>query len=215
MVRFLNEEDAHFVSERFEREMVDDVTVTLYTQPDLNGLLIPDSECETCQPTEQLLQEVGELSEKINLEVINYRDQSKVTIDANVDLIPTIIFSKDGETNVRYLGIPSGTEFPVLLDAIVNTSSGVTNLSQDTLNFLNKLEEEISIKVSVIPNRPYCPDVASLAHSMAIINDKVISEVIEVQEFPELSSAYNVRGVPLTVINGFFSLQERQVKRCF
>ena len=36
---------------------------------------------------------------------------------------------------------------------------------------------------------------------MAVVSDLVTSEVIEVQEFPELGTSYNVRGVPLTVIN--------------
>jgi|TARA_B100001971_G_scaffold213396_1_gene246619 predicted DsbA family dithiol-disulfide isomerase len=36
---------------------------------------------------------------------------------------------------------------------------------------------------------------------MAVVSDLVTSEVIEVQEFPDLGTSYNVRGVPLTVIN--------------
>ena len=36
---------------------------------------------------------------------------------------------------------------------------------------------------------------------MAVVSDLVTAEVIEVQEFPELGASYNVRGVPLTVIN--------------
>jgi len=36
---------------------------------------------------------------------------------------------------------------------------------------------------------------------MAVVSDLVIAEVIEVQEFPELGTTYNVRGVPLIVIN--------------
>ena len=36
---------------------------------------------------------------------------------------------------------------------------------------------------------------------MAVVSDLVTSEVIEVQEFPDLGTFYNVRGVPLTVIN--------------
>ena len=36
---------------------------------------------------------------------------------------------------------------------------------------------------------------------MAVISDRIVAEVIEVQEFPQLGSVYNVRGVPLTVIN--------------
>jgi|TARA_B100000749_G_scaffold43700_1_gene30241 predicted DsbA family dithiol-disulfide isomerase len=36
---------------------------------------------------------------------------------------------------------------------------------------------------------------------MAVVSDLVTSEVIEVQEFPDLGTSYNVKGVPLTVIN--------------
>ena len=36
---------------------------------------------------------------------------------------------------------------------------------------------------------------------MAVISGRIVAEVIEVQEFPELGATYNVRGVPLTVIN--------------
>ena len=42
---------------------------------------------------------------------------------------------------------------------------------------------------------------ASLAHAMAAFTQKIVAEVIEVQEFPDLGNAYQVRGVPLTVIN--------------
>ena len=46
---------------------------------------------------------------------------------------------------------------------------------------------------------------ASLAHAMAAFTQKVVAEVIEVQEFPDLGNAYQVRGVPLTVINEKYS----------
>ena len=40
---------------------------------------------------------------------------------------------------------------------------------------------------------------------MAAFTQKVVAEVIEVQEFPDLGKAYQVRGVPLTVINEQYS----------
>jgi predicted DsbA family dithiol-disulfide isomerase len=39
---------------------------------------------------------------------------------------------------------------------------------------------------------------------MAVFTPKVVAEVIEVQEFPDLGKAYQVRGVPLTVINELY-----------
>ena len=40
-----------------------------------------------------------------------------------------------------------------------------------------------------------------MAHAMAMVNPKVVSEVVEVSEFPDLARRYQVRGVPKTVIN--------------
>ncbi|MDP7627369.1 MAG: hypothetical protein QF530_05585 [SAR202 cluster bacterium] len=151
-MRFLSENDSNFVRDRFEKELVEDVTVTLFTQPDLKGLIVPGMDCETCQPTEQLLREVSDLSERVILQTVNHREDIEASELANVERIPTILISKGEESNVRYLGIPAGTEFPVLLEAIVNVSSGAPNLNEETLEFLKDLENELTIKVFVTPN---------------------------------------------------------------
>ena len=43
--------------------------------------------------------------------------------------------------------------------------------------------------------------VARVAHAMAIESQRVVADVIEVQEFPQLAQMYRVMGVPRTVIN--------------
>jgi hypothetical protein len=43
---------------------------------------------------------------------------------------------------------------------------------------------------------------ARLAHQMGVESDKVIADVIEVSEFPDIAQRYAVRGVPKTVIDG-------------
>ena len=152
MTQFLNQSDINFVRSRFEKEMVEEVKVTLFTEPDLKGLIVPGMGCETCVPTQQLLEEVSRLSEKIQLNIVNYKEEIELTKSYGVGMVPTIVFSRDDESNIKYLGIPAGTEFPVLLEAIINVSSGSPNLSEETISFLNSLEEEISIKVFVTPN---------------------------------------------------------------
>ena len=44
-----------------------------------------------------------------------------------------------------------------------------------------------------------------MAHAMAAYTQKVVAEVIEVQEFPDIGNSYQVKGVPLTVINEKYS----------
>jgi len=43
--------------------------------------------------------------------------------------------------------------------------------------------------------------VAGLAHQMAIAFPNVTADIIEANEFPELSQQYGVSGVPKTIIN--------------
>ena len=66
--------------------------------------------------------------------------------------IPSFLVSKGAETNVRYLGIPAGSEFPVLIEALLNVSSGEPKLSKETKRFLDGLEENLFIKTFVTPN---------------------------------------------------------------
>lgn len=42
---------------------------------------------------------------------------------------------------------------------------------------------------------------ARLAHALALENQHITADVVEVQEFPSLAQRYTVRSVPLTVVN--------------
>ena len=42
---------------------------------------------------------------------------------------------------------------------------------------------------------------ARAAHALAMANEHISAEVVEVQEFPDVAQHYQVRGVPKTVIN--------------
>ena len=57
-MQILNDSDREIVKNRFENELVGEVNITLFTQMDLGGLIVPGRDCETCAPTEQLLKEV-------------------------------------------------------------------------------------------------------------------------------------------------------------
>ena len=151
-MQILNDSDREIVKNRFQNELLDEVNITLFTQTDLGGLIVPGRECETCAPTEQLLREVSETSELINFKKLDIRNDLEEAARCNVSRIPSFLVSKEDETNVRYLGIPAGTEFPVLMEALVNVSSGEPKISEETKGFLEDLEENVSIKTFVTPN---------------------------------------------------------------
>ena len=75
------------------------------------------------------------------------------------------------------------------------------NLQPATLEFLKTLDRDLHIQVFVTPTCPYCPRAVMLAHHLAYASPRVKADMVEAMEFPELSSRYNVFGVPRTVIN--------------
>ncbi len=151
-MQILNDSDRELIINRFENELVDEVNLTLFTQSDLGGLVVPGRECETCAPTEQLLKEVSETSDLINFKKLDIQNDAEEAERCGISRIPSFLVSKGEETNIRYLGIPAGTEFPVLMEALVNVSSGETKLTEETKDFLQTLTDEVLIKTFVTPN---------------------------------------------------------------
>jgi alkyl hydroperoxide reductase subunit AhpF len=79
----------------------------------------------------------------------------------SVDKIPAIILnnSDDGRADagqsegsrVRYYGIPAGYEFSSLIEDIIDLSRNQTELSAETKEALQELEEDLHIQVFVTP----------------------------------------------------------------
>ena len=151
-MQILNDSDREFIKNRFENELVDEVNLTLFSQSNLGGLVVPGRECETCAPTEQLLKEVSQTSDLINFKKLDIQNDAEEAERCGISRIPSFLVSKGEETNIRYLGIPAGTEFPVLMEALVNVSSGETKLTEETKDFLQTLTDEVLIKTFVTPN---------------------------------------------------------------
>ena len=151
-MQILNDSDREFVRNRFENELVNEVNLILFTQSDLGGLVLPGRECETCAPTEQLLKEVSETSDLINFKKLDIQKDAEEAARCGISRIPSFLVSREDETNIRYLGIPAGTEFPVLMEALVNVSSRESKLSDETKTFLQTLPEDVLIKIFVTPN---------------------------------------------------------------
>jgi len=198
----ISENDKIDLKRRFQKELKSDLTIRLFTQkPSL--LTIPGRpECPYCPQTQQLMEEVAALSPKLKLETHDIYGQPDKAQEYGIARIPAILLDKDGDTDIRYYGIPSGYEFAGFVEALTNLSRGVSHLSAETRKALKKVNQPVHIQVFVTPTCPHCPQVAGLAYSMAMENSLLRADVIEAQEFPALSQQYAVRSVPLTVING-------------
>ena len=165
-----------------------------------------DEECDYCSDTQQLLEEVTSLSDKIEMSIFNLEADEAVARQYNIDKAPGfVIAGKNGDQildyGIRYAGIPSGHEFSSLINSFLLVSGRDSKLGDDIRKMLKELDKPVNMYVFVTPTCPYCPQAVILAHQMALESPMVESEMIEATEFPELSMRFNVSGVPQTTIN--------------
>ncbi len=162
-------------------------------------------ECQFCEETRQLVEEIAALSDRIAVEVYDFQKDADKAAAYGVDKIPAVVMlGADGaDYGVRYYGLPSGYEFSSFLHDVKAVAAGPqdTGLSEEMQAFLASLEDPLHLQVFVTPTCPYCPRAVVLAHALAIASDRVHADMVEAIEFPHLAVKYNVMGVPRTVIN--------------
>ena len=197
MEKVLNDQIVKQIQEAFA-EVKEPVQVLLFGSKD---------NCDYCNETKQLLEEVTALHDKLALSVYDIQEHADVASKFNVTNAPGIVIAAKDNAEVKNLGIqfsgiPSGHEFSTLINDIIIVSRRESGLDAKTREFLKSLDKPLHLQVFVTPTCPYCPRAVLLAHQMAMENPQMITaEGVEATEFPELANRFNVRGVPQTVIN--------------
>ena len=107
--------------------------------------------CDTCEPTKQILGEVAELNSQISVEEHNFLLEKDLAAGLGIDRVPAIAVLGAQDYGIRFLGIPSGYEFMSLLDAIKLVSAGDSGLSEGSRALLAGVTSPISLQVFVTP----------------------------------------------------------------
>lgn len=122
------------------------------------GLLFFGSQkdCDYCEETLQLSQEVVELSEHLQLQVHDLEQESDLAERYQVDKAPMLVVAAlKGEQihdyGIRFAGIPAGHEFASFIEAIIMVSGGESGLEAETVQFLRELKDPIHLQVFVTP----------------------------------------------------------------
>jgi len=190
-MNLLKDEDKKFISDEFKK-LQDEVKITLFTQK---------LECQYCDQTHRLLEEVTALSEKLSFQAFHFTVEKEKAAAYGVDKIPATIIEGAKDYGIRFYGIPSGYEFMSLLEAISMVSARDSGLSADSKRKIGTVNKPMHIQVFITPTCPYCPRAVQLAHRLAVENDHIVADMIEAIEFPHLSNRYRVQAVPKVDIN--------------
>lgn len=138
---FLKNSDREEVKKQFE-QLTGNVKLVNFTQ---------ELECQYCRETNQIIREVGGLSDKISVETYNFVTDKEKAEKFDIDKIPATVVMGEEDHGIRFYGIPSGYEFTSLLESIKMVSSGQSGLSQTAKEVLGKLKKPLHFQVFVTP----------------------------------------------------------------
>jgi glutaredoxin-like protein len=146
MVQLLNEDIIKQISEVFEG-LKNPVHVMFFGSQE---------NCDYCDDTRQLVEEVTALSDLLSLEIYDIDADKDLAEKYNVDKAPgVVIAAKEGDQitdfGVRLAGIPSGHEFTSLIQDILLVSNRDSGLNPQTREFLKGLDKPILLQVFVTP----------------------------------------------------------------
>lgn len=135
---------------RFAERLQGPVQVTLYTRPGSGRLILPSGVgCPTCDEARELAEELREAApDKVSLEIVD------VTTNPVPDIaeVPTLrVWAPDGDPRIAWQGLPGGFEFATVVDAIERVSAGDPALSEQTLAWLARLEQDLEVVVFATP----------------------------------------------------------------
>ncbi len=188
----LPEEHKQHIKEELNQKLTNKVKLIAFTQ---------ENECPFCKETRELIQEMGQLSDKLEVTVYDFQKDKDQAALYKVDKVPALVILGEKDYGIRYYGLPFGYEFQTLIEDLKAVSRSETGLSDTTKELLKTVDKPVHIQVFVTLTCPYCPVIASLAHKIAMENDLIMAEVVDVNEFLQIGIRYNVMGVPKTVIN--------------
>lgn len=204
----LSERDRRKLEEIFRSRLVNPVKLVLFTQQQSLVWTPWSQPCQFCKETEQLVQELAQISPLIEAEIHDIDRENDLAEQYGVDKVPALIVTNgSGRANIRFFGIPAGLEFTALVEDILTVSQGRTNLSDEVREKIKLIDKPVHIQVFVTPTCPYCPRAVLTAHQFAMENPNIVADMVEATEFPELAERYRVFAVPKVVINDVVSFE--------
>ena len=150
-MQMISDKDRETIREYFDQRLKGDVDLVMFTERP-SPIIIPGKEqCETCEPTRELLEEVASLSDRLKLTVHEISEASEQATQLGIDRVPAFVARGASRGLVRFFGIPSGYEFSAMIADLIDVSTGETDLSEATKQFLSALTENVNIKVFTTP----------------------------------------------------------------
>ncbi|MEJ2520123.1 MAG: FAD-dependent oxidoreductase [Desulfuromonadales bacterium] len=165
------------------------------------------------QTNRQIVRAFRELTPKITFR--EHDLDHELAREWEVDHSPSLLIAPE-RVNIRWIGAPLGEEGRIFMETLIFVGLGKSNLNDQTLKVLKKIDTPRRVKVFVSATCPYCPQQAVNAIRSAIERPDMVSvEIVDIQSAPDLADQYAAHSVPQTFANDILIGQGAQSEEVF
>ncbi|MDP8241568.1 MAG: thioredoxin family protein [Candidatus Celaenobacter antarcticus] len=170
------------------------VTIAFFTQ---------EFECDSCKETHEFLDEFVALSDKLEMKVYDFKQDSDIAKEYGVDKIPAMVIltAKDKDNGIRFFGLPGGYEINSFISSLLEVSGQKHELNDELMKRINAIKKNVRIQVFITLGCPHCPGAVSNAHHLAMSNEHISADMVDASSFNTESIKYSVSAVPKIIIN--------------
>lgn len=115
---------------------------------------------------------------------------------------PGLILASGARGGIHYLALPEGLEAAPFVDLLLDLARQPAPPSEEWAQSLARLEQPADVMVFVSAACPNCAQAVRAAHQVALAGPRVTSTIVDAQRFEELAARFQVKSVPLTLVDG-------------
>jgi len=120
---------------------------------------------------------------------------------ADLAALPCLTIAHRGLGEIHYQAVPNGPEAPPFVEALLGPTRDDSDATESWTERLSTLKRPAELLVFVGASCPHCPGAARSANRIALATPLITVSIADVQHHAELAERFNVRAVPLTVLD--------------
>lgn len=150
-----------------------------------------------------LVLDIANLGDKLNVQIYTKGTQPEIESKINTDKFPVVALLNDrGEySGVKFHGVPGGHELNSFILAIYNLAGPGQNIDDKILSDIKSIDKKTNIKIAISLSCHLCPDVVISSQRIAIENENIEAEMLDLSEFSDLKSKHKIMSVPAIIVN--------------
>lgn len=164
---------------------------------------IVDESNEKSLELRDLVLDISDLGSKINCEIYLKGENLELENKIHANKYPIVaLLNKNREyTGVKFHGVPGGHELNSFILAIYNVGGPGQQVSEEIIKSVKAIDKKVNIKVCVSLSCHLCPDVVVSAQRLAIENENIEAEMLDIANFKEIKDKFKIMSVPAMIIN--------------